>query len=57
MLKDTVGNGGYILGIASERSLTKSYKIENNPDYFDILAIIQRRQLASTIAPPKVGIS
>ncbi len=55
MLKETVGNGGYIFGVTSERSLTKSYKIENNPDYFDILAIIQRRLLASTIAHPKVN--
>ncbi len=53
MLKDTVRNGGYVSGIGSERSLTKSYKIQNNPDYFDILAIIQRRQLISTIVPPK----
>lgn len=26
--------------IKSERSLTKSYKLENNPDYFEILAIM-----------------
>lgn len=34
------------MGIISERSLTHSYRIENNPDYFEVLAIMDKmRQL------------
>ena len=38
--------------IRSQRSLTTSYKLENNPDYFEILAIMNPQAIASRINPP-----